>query len=368
MDSIPHDSIGPAKVLQLYDPQSGLRGVVVVDNVTLGPAIGGVRVSPTVSALEVFRLARAMTMKNSIAGIDHGGGKAGIVADPHTADLETLFRVFARMIAGIDEYIPGPDMGCDEQAMVWLQEEIRRSVGLPAELGGLPLDELGATGFGVVACAEVAARKINLPLSGARVAIQGLGNVGVAAAKFFAEKGAVIVAANDSQGTVHDPGGLEIGKLIAAKRGQGSVLNYPGGHHLTRDEIFGLDSDILVPSANPDVIDMRNVAQVKARLILQGANIPVTLEAEAALAKRGVLVVPDFIANAGGVIMAAMEYKHKSAAEAFDYITEKIQMNTERILDKVSREQLLPRAAGEQLARERIEAGMKYRSWSHKWR
>jgi len=368
MDIIQNDSIGPAKVLQLYDPQSGLRGVVVVDNVTLGPAIGGVRVSPSVTPLEVFRLARAMTMKNSIAGLDHGGGKAGIIADPHTADLETLFRTFARMIKGIDEYIPGPDMGCDEQAMVWLQEEIGRSVGLPAELGGLPLDELGATGFGVVACAEVAARQIDLPLTGARVVIQGLGNVGVAAAKFFARKGAVIVAANDSRGTVYDPGGLDVNRLIAAKRGKGTVLEYGAGERLAVDEIFGLDCDIIVPAANPDVIDMNNVAQVKARLILQGANIPVTLDAEAALAKRGVLVVPDFIANAGGVIMAAMEYQRKSAEEAFAYITEKIQANTERILQKMNKENLLPRAAAELLARERIETGMKYRSWSHKWR
>ncbi len=368
MDTIQTDSIGPAKILQLYDPQSGLRGVVVVDNVTLGPAIGGVRVSPSVTPMEVFRLARAMTMKNAIAGIDHGGGKSGIIADPHTADLETLFRVFARMIEGIDEYIPGPDMGCDEQAMVWLQEEIGRSVGLPAELGGLPLDELGATGFGVVACAEVAAKQLGLPLSGARVVIQGLGNVGIAAAKFFARKGAVIIAANDSRGTIHDPGGLKIDKLIAAKREQGSVLEYPGGKSLGRDEIFGLECDILVPAANPDVIDKNNVAQVKTRLILQGANIPVTLNAEAELAKRGVLVVPDFIANAGGVIMAAMEYKRKSAEEAFAFITEKIQTNTERILHKAKKEHLLPRAAAELLAKERIETGMRYRSWSHKWR
>ena len=368
MNPIRHDQIGPAKILQLYDPQSGLRAMVVVDNVTLGPAIGGVRVSPTVTLKEVFRLARAMTMKNSIAGIDHGGGKSGIIADPHTADMETLFRAFARMIKGIDEYIPGPDMGCDEQAMVWLQEEIGRSVGLPADLGGLPLDELGATGFGVVACAEVAAKKIGMPLKGARVAVQGFGNVGIAAARFFAEKGAVIVAVNDSRGTLHEPGGLDVIKLIKAKRKKGNLQEYHGGQRLPTDAIFALDCDILVPAANPDVIDMNNVSAIKARLILQGANIPVTLDAEAALAERDILVVPDFIANAGGVIMAAMEYKQKSAEEAFAYITENIQTNTGRILHKAKKEGLLPRAAAELLARERIEAGMKYRSWSHKWR
>ncbi|MCF6178746.1 MAG: Glu/Leu/Phe/Val dehydrogenase, partial [Geopsychrobacter sp.] len=288
--------------------------------------------------------------------------------DPHTADLETLFRVFARMIEDVVEYIPGPDMGCDEQAMVWLHEEIGRSVGLPAELGGLPLDELGATGFGVVASAEVAARQIGMTLKGAKVAIQGLGNVGAAAAKYFAEKGALIVAANDRQGTICDPAGLDVAALIAAKRQQGSVLDYVGGEQLAVSEIFGIDCDILVPAANPDVIDMQNVSEVKAQLIIQGANIPITLDAEAELAKRGVLVIPDFIANAGGVIMAAMEYKHKSAEEAFAYIREKVQGNTERILDKARKEQRLPRAAAEILARERINIGMRYRSWSHRWR
>lgn len=368
METIQRDNLGPAKIIQLYDPQSGLRGILVVDNVTLGPAIGGVRVSPTVSPLEVSRLARAMTLKNAGAGIDHGGGKAGIIADPHTADLEPLFRAFARMIAGIDEYIPGPDMGCDEQAMVWLQEEIGRSVGLPAELGGLPLDKLGATGFGVVACAEVAAREIGLPLKGARVAVQGFGNVGVAAARYFVEKGAIIVAVSDSRGTLHDPGGLDLSRLVAAKREQGALFKYPGGQQLPVADLFGIACDILVPAANPDVIDMQNVAEVKARLILQGANIPLTLEAEAELARRGVLVIPDFIANAGGVIMAAMEYRCKSAEEAFAYISEKIQANTERLLDKAKREARLPRAAAELLARERLESGMRYRSWSHKWR
>lgn len=368
MHKIQVDSLGPAKILQLYDPQTGLQGILVVDNVTLGPAIGGVRVSPSLTPLEVYRLARAMTLKNASAGLDHGGGKAGIIADPHTADLETLFRVLGRMIASIDEYIPGPDMGSNEQAMVWLREEMGRAVGLPAELGGLPLDVLGATGFGVVACAEVAAREINLPLAGARVAIQGLGNVGLAVARLFAEKGASIVAVNDSGGTLSDPSGLDVEQLIFTKKRTGTVLDYPGGKTLPLDAIIGLDCDILVPAANPDVIDASNVEQVKARLILQGANIPITLDSEAELHQRGVLVIPDFIANAGGVIMAAMEYRRKNAAEAFSYIEEKIQSNTERVLYQVKKDQLLPRQAAEQLARQRIETAMQYRSWSHKWR
>lgn len=368
IDEIEYSPLGPAKILQLYDPQSGLRAILVVDNVTLGPAIGGVRVSPTVTPLEVFRLARAMTLKNASAGLNHGGGKAGIIADPHKVDLETLFRIFARMIAEVEDYIPGPDMGCDEQAMVWLQEEMGRAVGLPAELGGLPLDVLGATGFGVAVCAEVAAAEIKLPLEGARVAIQGFGNVGVAAAHFLAERGAVIVAANDNSGTKYDPAGLGVDKLIAAKKEQGTVSKYQEGKSLPRDAIIGIDCDILVPAANPDVINMMNFDQIKAKLILQGANIPITLEAETELHRRGVLVIPDFIANAGGVIMAAMEYQRKNATEAFAYIKEKIQSNTAQVLQQMNSQQLLPRTAAEQLAKQRLKTAMGYRSWSHKWR
>ncbi|WP_303722522.1 Glu/Leu/Phe/Val dehydrogenase [Malonomonas rubra] len=367
METIQTDALGPAKILQLYDPQSGLRSILVVDNVTLGPAIGGVRVTPTVSPLEVFRLARAMTLKNASAGLNHGGGKAGIIADPHTADLEKLFRTFARMIREIEDYIPGPDMGCDEQAMVWLQEEMGRSVGLPAELGGLPLDVLGATGFGVAACAEIAAAEIDLPLEGARVAIQGFGNVGLAAARFLVEKGATIVAANDSHCTKYDPDGLDVGKLIAAKKELGSVGKYRGGKNLSRDAVIGVDCDILVPAANPDVISMMNFDQIKAKLILQGANIPLTLDAEAELHRRGVLIIPDFIANAGGVIMAAMEYQRKNEKEAFNYIRETIQANTSRVLQRMNRENVLPRTAAEELAKIRLKTAMGYRGWSYKW-
>ncbi|SHJ05248.1 glutamate dehydrogenase (NAD(P)+) [Malonomonas rubra DSM 5091] len=366
-EKIKTDALGPAKVLQLYDPQSGLQAILVVDNVTLGPAIGGVRISPTVSPLEVFRLARAMTLKNASAGLNHGGGKAGIIADPHKVDLEKTFRTFGRMIAEITDYIPGPDMGCDEQAMVWLQEEIGRAVGLPAELGGLPLDVLGATGFGVACCAEVAAAEINMSLSGARVAIQGFGNVGLAAARFLAEKGAVIVAVNDSRGTRYDAKGMNIDKLIAVKKKQGSVIEYDGGKKMRREDILGLECDILVPAANPDVINMMNFDNIKARLILQGANIPITAEAETELHRRGVLIIPDFIANAGGVIMAAMEYQRKNESEAFAYIKEKIQDNTVQMLERMNSDNLLPRTAAEELAKRRLKTAMSYRSWSHKW-
>ncbi len=367
MTKIEFDDLGPVKLLQLYDPESGLRGIVVVDNIALGPAIGGVRISPTVSLQEVARLARTMTLKSAIAGLDHGGGKAGIVADPKQQNIEQLVRAFARMMGGVEEYVPAPDMGSDEAMMVWIKEEIGRVLGLPEEVGGLPLDKLGATGYGVAECAEIACNYIDLPLQGSRVAIQGFGNVGRAAARFLSKKGAVIVAVSDSGGTLTQGRGLKVDELITTKLHKGAVLESPQGTPLPVEAIFCVDCDILVPSATPDVIHRGNIGQLKAKLILQGANIPVTMEAEELLARNGVLVVPDFIANAGGLIMAAMEYRQKSAEEAFVAIERKIQKNTDKILHKAKKEQLLPRVAAERLAVERVKAAMAMRNLSYPW-
>ena len=146
------DEYGPEKVVYVYEPRCGLKGIVVVDNSSIGPGIGGIRMTPTVNTEEVFRLARAMTWKNALAGIPHGGGKSGIIADPRKISIEQkeiLIRQFARAIEGLRQYIPGPDMGTDETCMAWVRDEIRRSVGLSTVLGGIPLDQVGATGYGI---------------------------------------------------------------------------------------------------------------------------------------------------------------------------------------------------------------------------
>ncbi|MBU5637422.1 Glu/Leu/Phe/Val dehydrogenase [Geomonas sp. Red69] len=363
MTEICCDELGPSRVIHLYSPKERLRAFVVIDNTALGPAVGGVRVSPTVGVEEVARLARAMTLKNAAAGLQHGGAKAGIVADPSDPRKERIFRVFARMIKDLTDYIPGPDMGCDETAMAWIRNETGRSLGLPAELGGLPLDRLGATGFGVAECAEVAAGFARVELKGARVAIAGFGSVGKAAARFLSEKGALLVGASDSRGAVHDPAGIDLAALVEVKRRGGSVADYGKGDRLSRDEIFAVSCDILVPAATPDVIHRGNVGQVQARLILQGANIPCTAEAEKELQTRGTVVVPDFIANAGGVIMAAMEYAGRNEQEAFAAIAQRIRKNTRVVLERAAGAGILPREAADALARERVEKAMSFRDY-----
>jgi glutamate dehydrogenase/leucine dehydrogenase len=353
--------LGPEKVIHLHDPQAGLQAFVVVDNTACGPSIGGIRMAADVSVEEVRRLARAMTLKNAAAGLPHGGGKAGIAADPRTADKRRLVRAFARAIRQLTDYIPGPDMGTDETCMAWVFDEIGRAVGLPRVLGGIPLDELGATGYGLARAAEAAAPFCGLTLAGAKVAIEGFGSVGRHAARFLAELGARLVAASDSGGAVHDPEGIDPARLAAVKKESGSVAGYPRGRRLPPAELLSVPCDILVPAARPDSIHAGNAAAIRAKLILEGANIPATAEAETALHRRGVLVVPDFIANAGGVICAAVEYHGGSEQAAFAAIVEKIRRNTEAVLERSRREDLEPRRAAVDLARERVLAAMALR-------
>jgi glutamate dehydrogenase/leucine dehydrogenase len=355
------DELGPRKIVHLYDPAAGLRAILVIDNVACGPSIGGVRMAPDVGAEEVLRLARAMTLKNAAAGLPHGGGKAGIIADPRGAEREALVRAFARTIREATDYIPGPDMGTDERAMAWIMDEIGRAVGLPRVLGGIPLDELGATGFGLAECAQVAAPWAGLELEGARVAIEGFGNVGRHAATFLAELGCVLVAASDSGGAVHDADGLDLEALCRAKRETGKVTGLPGARRIELPELLTVPCDILVPAARPDCIHEGNAGAILARLVLQGANIPATAEAEAALHERGVLVVPDFIANAGGVICASVEYHGGTQAGAFEAIADKIRHNTEEVLQRSREACVQPRRAALEMARERVLEAFGYR-------
>jgi glutamate dehydrogenase (NAD(P)+) len=357
------DDLGPAKIIHITQPSLGLRAILVVDNVACGPSIGGARMAPDVSVDECFRLARAMTFKNAAAGLPHGGGKSVIFADPAMplAKKEVVIRAFARATGEISDYIIGPDMGTDERCMAWAKDEIGRAVGLPREIGGIPLDEIGATGYGVAVAGEVAQDFAGITLDGARVAVQGFGAVGRHAARFLAAKGAVLVGASDSRGTISDPDGLDCDALLAIKQTGGSVLDHPAGTKGDRDAIVDIACDIWIPAARPDVVRADNVDRLNTKLILQGANIPITVEAEASLHARGVLSVPDFIANAGGVICAAVEYAGGTETAALATIDEKVRRNTEEVLIAARDSGTQPRDAALAMARARVERAMTYR-------
>jgi len=359
------DALGPARIIHIHNASAGLKAIVVIDNTACGVAVGGVRMAPDVSVEECFRLARAMTLKNAAAGLPHGGGKSVIFADPHmpAEQKERLIRAFAGAIGDLSDYIPGPDMGTDELCMAFIKDETGRAVGLPEAVGGIPLDSVGATGFGLAACVDVARRFIDLELKGARVVIQGFGAVGKHAARFLADKGAILVGASDSGGTLADPAGLDVSALTALKDAGHPLSDHPHGRKLDGDAILDVPCDIWIPAARPDVVRADNVGRLNTRMIPQGANIPCTAEAEQALHERGVLVIPDFIANAGGVICASIEYRGGTRQAAFDYIDERIRANTQAVLEEARRSNTLPRAAALALAQSRVRAAAATRRW-----
>ncbi|MFY0990680.1 Glu/Leu/Phe/Val family dehydrogenase [Halomonas sp. C05BenzN] len=357
------DELGPEKVLYLHDVATGLRAILVVDNVAAGPAIGGTRMAVDVSLEECSRLARAMTLKNAAASLPHGGAKAVIFADPKMPadEKERLMRAYAYALRDVKDYIVGPDMGTDETAMAWVHDVTGRAVGLPREIGGIPLDQIGATGFGIAVALEAAQPFAGVELAGSRVAVQGFGAVGMHAARFLGERGARLVAVADSRGTICASEGLDTALLIDWKRQGKAVVDFPGGEGRDREAIIDVDCDIWIPAARPDVIHEGNVERLRARVVAEGANIPVTEAAERRLAERGVLVLPDFIVNAGGVICAAVEYRGGGQREALASIEEKVRGNMEEVLKRAQADGLMPREAAVELARERVLSAMRYR-------
>ena len=359
------DEFGPARIIHIHRPGVGLRAIAAIDNTACGTAIGGVRMASDVSTEECVRLARAMTWKNAAAGLPHGGGKSVIFGDPKmpTERKEQVVRAFAGAIRDIADFIPGPDMGTDELCMGWMKDEIGRAVGLPSAVGGIPLDQIGATGYGLAAAIDVAREFIGLELRGARVVVQGFGAVGKHAARFLAQKGAVLVGASDTSGTLVHAAGLDVGALIALKDAGRPLRDHARGEKLDVDAVLDIDCDIWIPAARPDVVHGGNVGRLKTRLMPQGANIPCTPEAEKALHERGVLVVPDFIANAGGVICAATEYRGATERAAFEHIDDRIRANTRCVLEESRRSGKAPRVAALALAEQRVRAAMQTRRW-----
>ena len=360
------DKLGPLKVIHVQEPSIGLKAILVVDNVAKGPSIGGMRMALDVSTEECMRLARAMTFKNAAAGLPHGGGKIVIYGDPKMprAEKEILLRGLAQALRNEDSYIFAPDMGTDEECMAWIRDEVGRVVGLPREIGGIPLDEIGATGWGLSNAVDVALEYCDFELEGARLVVQGFGAVGKHVSRFLTEKGVVLVAVADSVGAIHNPGGLDIDRLLELKNAGSSVTDYEDAEKLDRDAVIDVECDIWIPAARPDVVNEDNVHRLNTRLVVEGANIPFTHGAEKYLHERGVLCIPDFIANAGGVICAAMEYHGASQTAALEAIEEKLRRNTVQVLEASRRQQILPREAAMELAMQRIDRAMSFRRYS----
>jgi glutamate dehydrogenase (NAD(P)+) len=297
-------------------------GYRVQYNVTLGPAKGGIRFHPDVTLDEVAALAAWMTWKCAVAQLPFGGGKGGVICDPTSMskrELEALTRRYTAEIIdaiGPEKDVPAPDVNTNEQVMAWFMDTYSMHVGhtstavvtgKPVEMGG-SLGRREATGRGVMIITRESAKHLGLDLKGARVAVQGFGNVGSVAADLLAEMGARIVAVTDWNAGVYNDAGLDIKRLIEHVQKTRSLAGFAGAEPITNEQLFKLEVDILIPAALEEQITADNVAHVKAKLVVEGANGPTSPAAHKALHERGVFVVPDILANAGGVTVSYFEW------------------------------------------------------------
>ncbi len=356
---IKYDEFGPEKILSVYNPKSGMKGFVVIDNTKLGPGKGGIRMTPDVTEVEVSRLARAMTWKCALADLPFGGAKSGIVANSKELSpekKEEIVKHFSEALKVVcpELYVAAPDINIAEKEMEWFSKangNNKSCTGKPASMGGLP-HELGSTGFGVFHATKVAAEHAKIELKNASVAIEGFGNVGWFAAKFLSEEGAKLVAVSDSKGVIFNEQGIDFNELDKIKKETGSVVNYKPGEQA--DNILDVKADILITAAIPDLIKGEDVDKLSFKLIVAGSNIPMTAETEELCHKKGILVVPDFVANAGGVISSYVEYIEGNEKDMFKMVEEKITKNTKQVLEDAKSKDIPPRESAMEIAKERI--------------
>jgi glutamate dehydrogenase (NAD(P)+) len=297
-------------------------GYRVQYNITLGPAKGGIRYHPGVTLDEVTALAAWMTWKCAVAHVPFGGGKGGIIVDPNRLsrrELEALTRRYVAEIVdaiGPEKDVPAPDVNTNDQIMAWVMDTYSMHVGhtatavvtgKPIEMGG-SLGRREATGRGVMIVTREAAKHLGVQIQGATVAVQGFGNVGSVSADLLARLGAKIVAITDWKGGVYNDKGLDVTKMLDYARQHKSIEGFPGGDPLDNTKLFSLPVDVLIPAALENQITMENAPSIKAKIIAEGANGPTTPDAHKHLHERGVFVIPDILANAGGVTTSYFEW------------------------------------------------------------
>ncbi len=286
-----------------------------------GPMKGGLRYHPQVDADEVLGLASLMTWKTAVVNLPYGGAKGGITVDPSTLSLKELERLTRKFIDQIHDVIgptrdiPGPDMNTNPQVMAWIMDQYSKYHGhAPAVVTGKPVELYGsrgretATARGLLAVCKQILQDVGVPLQGMRFAVQGFGNVGSHVSRLFHEAGGVLVAVSDVHGGVQNPRGLDVPGLFEHVRRHGSVKDFGGGTACSNEEVLTADCDVMVPAALGSVVDKRIAKEVRARIVLEGANAPCTPEADEIFEQRGVLVVPDILANAGGVTVSYFEW------------------------------------------------------------
>jgi len=335
-----------------YSTVETVFGYRVQHLLTMGPTKGGIRYDEDVNLGEVTALAMWMSWKCAIMGLPFGGAKGGLRIDPSvlsSAELQRITRRFTSEIfevIGPDRDIPAPDLGTDEQVMAWIMDTYSQQAGhtVPGVVTGKPLEIGGsfgrreATGRGVVVCVVQACRHLEMPLEGVRVVIQGYGNVGSHAAKLVAELGARVVAVSDVKGGIYAEAGLDLPAVDAWLAERGFLEGYPDASAISNAELLELPCDVLVPAAIQNQITAANAGALQCRVVVEGANGPTSLEADATLAARGIFVVPDVLANAGGVTVSYFEWVQD--AQQFFWEEEEVNQRLVRLMKRAFNEVL----------------------------
>jgi glutamate dehydrogenase (NAD(P)+) len=319
---------------------------------TRGPAKGGIRFHPEVNLDEVRALATWMTFKTAVVNIPYGGAKGGVACNPKTLsprELERLTRRYASeisLIIGPESDIPAPDVGTNPQIMAWIMDTYSMTkgysvlgvvTGKPLEIGG-SRGRLEATGRGCMICARLAGKHIGLDLNGASVVVQGFGNVGAISAKLLAREGGKVIAVSDSTGAIHNAKGLDVEAVMRHKAESGSVVGYRPAEAIGSADLLALQCDILVPAVLEQQINEGNAASIKARMIVEGANGPTTAEATRILRDKGVFIVPDILANAGGVVVSYFEWVQ--GLQSFFWTEEEVNQRLQHVMDDAFHEVL----------------------------
>ena len=356
-------------------------GYRVQHNLGRGPAKGGIRYHQDVTLDEVKALAMWMTWKCAVVGIPYGGGKGGVIVDPKKLsikELEALTRRFfteIEVLVGPEKDIPAPDVNTNAQVMAWMMDTYSMHAGytVPGVVTGKPISLGGsegrneATARGTIYCIIEAARHLGMDLPKARVAIQGFGNAGSIAAQLIHEEKAVVVAVSDSTGGIHNPGGLDVHRVIQWKQEHGTVQGFPGATDISNAEVLEVDCDILIPAALENQITEHNAGNVKARLIAEAANGPTTPEADEIFWKAGKFMIPDILCNAGGVTVSYFEWvqdlnrDHWSERVVNDKLREIMVKAFQETLAVARREQCYMRTAAYLLAVKRVADAMQMR-------
>jgi glutamate dehydrogenase/leucine dehydrogenase len=337
LTEIPLDDIGPERIIHFYEPKSGLRAVLVLDTTRFGLTAGGVRMAADLSLSEMARLARAMTYKFAMLELPCGGAKSGIWLDPDDPARPAVMKAFLEAIRPLMEsrqYMAGADMGtfAGDFAPIYAANG-RTSLG-DQLVDGMPLEDQ-LTGYGVVVAAKTACQALGRSLAGARVALEGFGKVGAGVAKFLAREGARLVAISNIHGTLEDPDGLDIDRLLTlrAEHGDGALQRYADMALFPSPMLLAVAADILIPGARPDRIDAEIAAAMPARLIVPAANIPYAPGAIEVLTQRNIVALPDFVTNAGGVLAGLVELQGGNADDAFKMTRERIEANVRMLME-----------------------------------